>query len=173
MRKSMMTLVGVLMLPALPVAAFDLGGFADSASKAMEDVSGTADSVQDGARKAADMQDNVSSLLGSLTGDLGVTDKQAAGGAGALLALAQNQLPENQFDSVLDKVPGLDGLIGQSGGIASQMQSLQSVMGAFKSLGLSPDMVMQFAPKILSFLGDKGVGGPLLESLSGLWGVKE
>ena len=32
-------------------------------------------------------------------------------------------------------------------------------------------MIGQFAPLILQYLGQQGVGGSLLQSLSGIWGV--
>jgi len=64
---------------------------------------------------------------------------------------------------------------GEGGGVASSMlgniSSMQGVTKAFGALGMSPEMVSQFAPKILGFLGDKGVTGQVLNSLKGLWGV--
>jgi len=48
---------------------------------------------------------------------------------------------------------------------------MDSVLKAFSSLGLSPDMVAQFAPTILKFLGNEGVGTNILGSLQGLWGA--
>ncbi len=51
------------------------------------------------------------------------------------------------------------------------ISSLQGVSKAFSALGLSPDMISQFAPKILGFLGGEGVGSTALNSLKGLWGV--
>ena len=51
------------------------------------------------------------------------------------------------------------------------ISSMQGVTKAFSALGMSPEMVSQFAPKILGFLGDKGVTGQVLNSLKGLWSV--
>ncbi|MCG8392281.1 MAG: DUF2780 domain-containing protein [Pseudomonadales bacterium] len=173
------------MVLAAPAQAFDLKGMTDSANKAVNDASekassgideasGAANSAMDSANQGLAVTGEAQTLVDSLTKDLGVTSQQAAGGAGALLAMAQNNLPADQFGGVLDKVPGLDSLLG-GGGMASSMlgniSSLQGVGKAFSALGLSPDMISQFAPKILEFLGGQGVGGQVLGSLKGLWGV--
>lgn len=169
------------MVFSAPVQAFDFKKMTDSANSAMDSASEAAGSTMDNASGAMDSSLAVSGeaqvMVDSLSSDLGVTPQQAAGGAGALLAMAQNHLSPEQFSGVLAKVPGLDSLLGgDGGGMASSMlgniTSLEGVSKAFSALGLSPDMISQFAPKILGFLGGEGVAGPVLERLSGLWGVK-
>ena len=146
-----------------PAYAFDMGKLKESASNA----------VDDGVMVTGDAK----KLVESLTGDLGVSPKQAAGGTAAMLALAKNQLPADQFSGITDKVPGISDLLGggEGGGLAasalSQVSNMDSVLKAFSSLGLSPDMVAQFAPTILKFLGNEGVGTNILGSLQGLWGA--
>ncbi len=164
-----------------PAQAFDFKKMTDSANSAMDSASEAAGSSMDQANEAMASGMAVSgeakALVDSLSTDLGVTQQQAAGGAGALLAMAQNNLSGDQFSGIMSKVPGLDSLLGggEGGGIAGSMlgniSSLSGVAKVFSSLGLSPDMISQFAPKILGFLGGEGVAGSVLDSLSGLWGV--
>jgi len=176
----------IVMSAALGVAicgqaqAFDFKKLTDTANTAMDSASKKADEGIDKASQTMDSGVTVSgeaqALVDSLSTDLGVSQQQAAGGAGALLAMAQNNLSADQFSGILSKVPGLDSLLGgEGGGMASSMlgniSSLEGVTKAFGALGLSPDMISQFAPKILGFLGGEGVAGSVLNSLGGLWGV--
>ena len=145
----------------------------DGINKAGASANSTLDSVNGGMAVSGEAK----ALVDSLSTDLDVSGQQAAGGAGALLAMAQSNLSGDQFSGVLNKVPGLESLLGggEGGGVASSMlgniSSMQGVTKAFGALGMSPEMVSQFAPKILGFLGDKGVTGQVLNSLKGLWGV--
>ncbi|NBF05359.1 DUF2780 domain-containing protein [Pseudomonas sp. Fl5BN2] len=129
-------------------------------------------------------------LLGSLGSQLNITPQQAIGGTGAMLGLAKNQLSGSDYSQLSKSVPGLDklsgsnglgalsGLLGQSSG---QSAGLDSALGnvkdtndlnnAFGALGMDSGMIGQFAPVILQYLGQQGVGGSLLQSLSGIWGV--
>lgn len=160
--------------------AFDFKKMTDSANSAMDDASQKAGETMDKASTTMDSGIAVSgeaqTLVDSLSADLGVTKQQAAGGAGALLAMAKNNLSADQFSGILAKVPGLDSLLGGDGGMAGSMlgniSSLEGVGKVFSSLGLSPDMISQFAPKILGFLGGEGVASSALSSLGGLWGTK-
>ncbi|KAA0950212.1 MULTISPECIES: DUF2780 domain-containing protein [unclassified Pseudomonas] len=133
-------------------------------------------------------------LLGALTSQLNVTPEQAVGGTGAMLGLAKNQLSGTDYSQLGKSVPGLDklsgnnalgslgalsGMLGQSGG--SKTSGLEGVLGnvkdtndlntAFSALGMDSGMVGQFAPVILKYLGDQGIGGSLLQNLSGIWGA--
>ena len=42
---------------------------------------------------------------------------------------------------------------------------------AFSALGMDSGMIGQFAPVILQYLGQQGVGGSLLSSLGSIWGT--
>jgi hypothetical protein len=191
--------VSFCLVLASPAQAFDLKKMTDSANAAVDKASESADAginkasetANDGINKAGDSANSTldsvnggmavsgeaKALVDSLSTDLDVSGQQAAGGAGALLAMAQSNLSGDQFSGVLNKVPGLESLLGggEGGGVASSMlgniSSMQGVIKAFGALGMSPEMVSQFAPKILGFLGDKGVTGQVLNSLKGLWGV--
>ncbi len=109
-------------------------------------------------------------LVGQLTKDLKVTNEQATGGAGALFGLAKSRLKPEEFAKVAGAVPGMDGLLAAApkslgeasplGGVASAIPGgvggLAPVAGSFKSLGLSPDMAMQFIPVLTNYVGIKG-----------------
>jgi hypothetical protein len=108
-------------------------------------------------------------LVGMLTKELSVTQEQATGGAGALFGLAKSRLKPEEFSQVSDAVPGMDGFLKaapkQGGGsalgslgsaLSGGAGGLASVVGAFGSLGLSPDMVSKFIPVITQFVQSKG-----------------
>jgi len=52
-----------------------------------------------------------SELVGALTQQLGVTEQQATGGAGALFGLAKAKLSPDNFSQVASAVPGMEGLL--------------------------------------------------------------
>ncbi|QXI28075.1 DUF2780 domain-containing protein [Pseudomonas vanderleydeniana] len=128
-------------------------------------------------------------LLSALGSQLNVTPEQAIGGTGAMLGLAKNRLSGNDYSQLSQSIPGLDqlsggaalaglgGLLGQSGDSSAVGNALGNVKNtndlnnAFGALGMDSGMVGQFAPILLKYLGDQGVGGPLLQSLSGIWGA--
>ena len=108
-------------------------------------------------------------LVGMLTNQLGVTQDQATGGAGALFGLAKSRLKPEEFSQVSDAVPGMDGFLQaapkQGGGsalgslgsaLSGESGGLSSIVGDFGSLGLSPDMVSKFIPVITQFVQSKG-----------------
>lgn len=165
----------LLALCANPAQAFDLKGLKDSASKAVSGTSGKTDGAT--ANGQFQVAGDTANLVNDLTNQLGVSKTQAAGGTAALLSMAQSNLSGDQFSGITDKVSGLTGLLGSgdssSGGLASSLlgnvQSLKGAQSAFSALGMSPDMIGQFAPVILKFLGGEGVGANLLGSLQNLW----
>ncbi|MBT8366833.1 MAG: DUF2780 domain-containing protein [Deltaproteobacteria bacterium] len=119
-------------------------------------------------------------ILNMLTEQLGVTEAQAKGGAGAIFNLAKEKLGDADFGKVAEAVPGMEELIGAApasgglagvvGGLASKLGggagnlgSLASLAGGFKNLGLDSGMVGKFIPIILSFVQSKG--GDSIKSL--------
>ena len=120
-----------------------------------------------------------SELVGMLTKELGVTPKQATGGAGSLFGLAKSRLKPEEFSQVSDAVPGMDGFLkaapktsstsplGSAGSaLPGKAGGLASVAGAFNSLGLSPDMATKFVPVLTQFVQSKG-GASVASLLSG------
>ncbi len=131
------------------------------------------------AQTAAQTQAPSPELVDLLTKGLKVTPEQATGGAGSLFQLAKTRLKPEEFSQVAAVVPGMNGFLkavpkpsGASalGSLASSLPSsaasLTSVAGAFKSLGLSPDMVSKFVPVLTQFVQSKG-GTKLASLLTG------
>lgn len=132
-------------------------------------------------------------LLNTLGSELKITPEQAIGGAGAMLGLAKNRLSEPQFSELSKSVPGLDQIAGNSaigglnglggllGGGSDKNALLDGLLGnvkdtndlnnAFSALGMDSGMIGQFAPVILQYLGQQGVGSSLLQNLGGIWGA--
>jgi hypothetical protein len=123
-------------------------------------------------------------ILNALMENLGVTEEQAKGGAGAIFSMAKDKLGDESFNKVAEVVPGMDdilsaapesggvsGLIGglasKLGGGAEKLGGLAGIAGAFKSLDLDAGMVGKFAPVILSFVQSKG-GDTIKNLLAGV-----
>ena len=177
------TLATLMTLAASPVFAFNLS----DAANAVSAMQGTPQ--QDAAVQAPAPSANLLNTLGS---ELKVTPEQAIGGTGALLGLAKHQLSGSDYTQLSKAVPGLDllsgdnalgglsglgELLGKSGNSSALSNALGNVKdtndlnSAFSALGMNTGMIAQFAPLILQYLGQQGVGGSLLQSLSGIWGV--
>jgi hypothetical protein len=108
-------------------------------------------------------------LVNMLTKELNVTPEQATGGAGALFGLAKSRLKPEEFSQVSSAVPGMDGFLKaapkQGGGatlgalgspLSGSSGGLAPAVGAFESLGLSPDMVPKFVSVLTQFVQSKG-----------------
>lgn len=112
-------------------------------------------------------------LVNLLTEQLGVTQGQAAGGAGAIFNVAKEKLSPGDFSKVENAVPGMENLLdaapksdalgGMMGGMQSfrggsteQVKGVASLPSSFSKLGLSPDMVGKFTPVILDYVESKG-----------------
>ncbi|NVC92389.1 DUF2780 domain-containing protein [Vibrio natriegens] len=109
-----------------------------------------------------------SPLTELLTSQLPVSTEQAAGGSGALLALAQSQLSGDNSSELESLIPGLSSLSGAQS-LLGNVESLSAVQSAFDTLGLDASMISQFAPVILQYLNEQGASKGLLDSLTGLW----
>jgi len=111
-------------------------------------------------------------LTGLLTQQLGVSSTQAAGGAGALFQAAQSKMSANDFQQLTQSVPEVSGLMSgvtqpkEPSGLSQIASGASALMGdesntlgaavdlysTFESLGLSSDMVGQFAPVITDYV---------------------
>ena len=119
-------------------------------------------------------------LTGMLVNQLGITPKQASGGAGSILNYAKESLSPDDFSKVASSVPGIDTLLsavpsagGGLGGVAGalgggSLGGMAAVASQFSSLGLKADMIQQFTPIILDYV--KGTGGSgVMKLLSGIF----
>jgi hypothetical protein len=109
-------------------------------------------------------------LVSALSKEIGGTPEQAAGAAGALFGVAKSRLKADEFSQIAAAVPGMDallkaapaaaaGAVGTSGAmsqIAGSAGGLATAASAFKSLGLSPDLVAKAVPVLTSFVSKSG-----------------
>lgn len=131
-------------------------------------------------------------LVQMLTGQLGVTEPQATGGAGALFGMAQKMLSEKDYTQVAAAIPNIGDLIkaapavsesttdvsrkvsGLAGGLGSITEAVDNankfaaVYDQFEQLGLNADMVSQFIPILLSFAESAG-GETVMNMLKSVW----
>ena len=120
-------------------------------------------------------------LVQTLVKQTGVTEKQAAGGAGLMLDYAKKQMSPGDFSQLTTSVPEFGplatqgaklapakptGATGAAAGMASGVTGamglgggLSSLGGAFKALGLSPEMITKFVPVLLDYAKGKGGAG--------------
>lgn len=112
-----------------------------------------------------------SALLTQITSQLPVSQTQAAGGVGSLLALAQNQLSDSNSSELETLLPGLNQLtsLSESSSAIAKIANMEAVNNVFNKLGLDSSMVSQFAPLVLQYLTSQGASSDLLGSLSSLW----
>lgn len=122
-------------------------------------------------------------LVSLLTSQLGVTNRQAAGGAGSILGYAKGNMKAEDFKKVAAAVPETDQLLKAApkseastsvlGGLGSQVQGVgaaASLAGSFDKLGLKSDMVGKFIPIVVSYTKTKG-GSGVADLLSSALGV--
>ncbi|MFH0257629.1 DUF2780 domain-containing protein [Vibrio rumoiensis] len=130
---------------------------------------GLGDKDTDAVTKLATQAQSSSELVNSLKDQLGVSTEQAAGGAGALLAMASNQLSGTSGKEFSGLSSNLSGLLNSAKSASSSLDSMAAVKTAFEKLGLDSSMVEQYVPIILDYLGDEGASSDLLGSLTSLW----
>jgi hypothetical protein len=123
-------------------------------------------------------------IVSQLIEQLGISEEQAKGGAGALFNFAKEKLGSGDFSKISEAVPGMDdllqaapqsgGLAGMVGGLASklggdagELGGLASLAGMFSKLDLDSGMIAKFVPIILSFVQSKG-GDALKNILQGV-----
>jgi hypothetical protein len=179
----------VAIFAASPVQAQfggSLGGAADQVGGAAAQVGGAANALEKAAGtagaaagQAAPAAGDAGGLTGMLMQQLGVTEPQATGGAGAIFGLAKSKLSAEDFGTMSAGVPDMSSLLstapavgGESGGLAGGLAgmagagglgSLGSLAGSFSSLGLGADMAGKFVPVCIQYL--QGTGGPEAASL--------
>ncbi|MFJ7311205.1 DUF2780 domain-containing protein [Pseudomonas sp. NPDC098747] len=156
----------------------------------LNDVAGAVSGMQGGDKAAAAAPTSETAGLLSALSALDVTPQQAVGGTSAMLGLAKNQMSSTDYSQLAKEVPGIDKLSGGAGNLAAlsgllgssgKSAGLENALGnvkdtndlnsAFSALGMDTGMIGQFAPVILQYLGQQGVGGSLLSSLGSIWGT--
>ncbi|WP_105903577.1 DUF2780 domain-containing protein [Vibrio gangliei] len=130
---------------------------------------GLGDKDSDTVTSLAGQLQSSSELVNSLKDQLGVSTEQAAGGAGALLAMASSQLSGASGEELSGLSSNLSGLLETAKSTGTSLDSMAAVKTAFEKLGLDSSMVEQYVPIVLDYLGDEGASSGLLSSLTSLW----
>jgi Protein of unknown function VcgC/VcgE (DUF2780) len=107
-----------------------------------------------------------SPLTKTLTSSLGVTPDQAIGGTGSYLTLLQEKLTKGDFDKIASVVPGASKYVDMAkslGAVTGPLQNMAGLNGALGKLGMSPDTVAKFVPKVTDYIGK--AGGSSVQSL--------
>lgn len=99
-------------------------------------------------------------LVSSLMSGLGLNANQAVGGAGALLGLAQQNMPKADWSKLAGAIPGSSDLIktAKSLGGISKFSNLAGLTSAFGKMGLTPDHVSKLTPSMGDYVTK--VAGP-------------
>ncbi len=113
-------------------------------------------------------------LVGLLVKQLGVSEQQATGGAGAVFKSAQGSLEPNDYATLTTAMPEISGYVAKAPEVKKKssgwMSSASSLMGdsgkkaenastlldSFESLGMDGDMLAQFTPIIMDYVKKKG-----------------
>lgn len=120
---------------------------------------------------ATDAVSSAAALVPMLTEGLGVTEAQATGGMGSILQAAQGLMTGSDYSSLTQAIPNADALLaaapavkaakkgdllGSALGVASSYnantKAASQLVSQFSSLGLSPDMISQFAGIAVGYL---------------------
>lgn len=126
-----------------------------------------ADPLNTDALKSSVLGSASNPLIGLLTSQLGVTQKQAEGGVGSILKLAQEKLVRGDFDQVAALIPGASKYLDTAkklGAYSGSIGNLAGLSSAFGKLGIPPETAAKFAPAVTDFVGKAGgseLGGKL------------
>ena len=103
-------------------------------------------------------------LTKDLSKNLGITETQATGGAGAMFQQGAEKLSATDFGSISKAVPGVDKYLKAAQGAlgGAKLSDLGGLQGAFGKLGLKPEMVSQFKPYVLDYVGKYSPSGRTL-----------
>ena len=114
-------------------------------------------------------QTSTSALTGMLSNQLGISDKQAAGGVGSILSYAQSALPSNDYTKLASAVPDASSMLsmapkstnalsslGSLGSTASSAVSMAGLASQFSALGLDSGMISKFVPIMMDYFKQSG-----------------
>lgn len=110
-------------------------------------------------------------IVERLIQELGVSTKQAEGGAGLLLELAQQRLSPTEFVSVANAIPAISDVISKAPKLASRpggplrdllnrwfggLGGLTVLATRFEKLGCDRSMIRKFVDTLIGFFQEKG-----------------
>jgi hypothetical protein len=146
--------LSMLLSLASPAYAVDLGDLSGAAGtlqkgKQVLEAGGATSTVVPGATSGT-------GLTGLLMQQLGVTQPQAEGGAGALFQLAKSRMSAGNFTALSNSVPEIPALLAAAP--AASPIGEGGMAGTFLQLGLTPDMVQKFIPIVVQFVENSSGG---------------
>ncbi|MCW5598644.1 DUF2780 domain-containing protein [Nitrosomonas sp.] len=143
----------------------------------LDDLSGAAGTLQKGTQVFQGGEAATAVVPGATAGtgltsvlmqQLGVSQPQAEGGAGALFQLAKSRMSAGDFTALSDSVPEMPALL--SAAPAPSPIGGGGMAATFLQLGLTPDMVQKFIPVVVQYVqgsGGSAVAGALQSALMG------
>jgi len=105
-------------------------------------------------------------LISSLTSNLGVDAKQAAGGLGSIMSFARNKLPSADYNALARYLPDAGNYLrfAQDAGILDDpIGTLAGLHDTMQSLGISPSTANRMYDAVGDYLGE--VGGESAKSI--------
>ena len=165
--------MALILMTISNIQAADLSNLAGAAETLQK---GT-QTIQAGQAAASAVQKTTATdLTGLLTQQLGVSQSQAEGGAGAIFQMAKSNMQDAAFSKVSSSVPGMQTLLAAApaaksvasgkglGGLASMAGAavggnagnLLGLAGSFQQLGLAPDMAQKFMPIVIQYVQESG-----------------
>lgn len=109
-------------------------------------------------------------LLSGLSSSLNLDAKQAGGGIGSILSLAENNLPAADYASLAGYIPGADKYVKmaeEAGVLTDPITDVGRLNSAMEKLGISKDASSALFSKLGDFVGAAG-GSDLQNTLMGL-----
>ncbi|AQS35524.1 Protein of unknown function VcgC/VcgE (DUF2780) [Shewanella psychrophila] len=126
-------------------------------------------------------------LVGSVMSQLGLNKSQAEGGLGSLLSLAKSTLGGDDFSSIADAIPGIDGLLSaapaldnesgmsgllaKAGDLGSSLQGGAQVYDAFEKLGISKELAAPMVDIVKGYLDSNAGEGTTDMLMKGLGAI--
>ena len=110
-------------------------------------------------------------LMSKLTSSLGVTQDQAEGGVGSILALASEKLAKGDYDKIAALIPGASGYLEKAkslGAVAGPLLNGAGLNSALGKLGIDAATAAKFIPQVTKFVSKAGgskLGGLLTNAL--------
>ena len=122
--------------------------------------------IEAGKTAAAGVPASQASLTNILVSQLGVTQQQALGGAGAIFQAAKANMAHQAFTSLSQSIPGMSQMLAAApqvsqplseatsmlGSVGSTVNTMASLASSFQQLNLSPNMVNQFIPVVVDYV---------------------
>jgi hypothetical protein len=101
-------------------------------------------------------------LVSMLTSKLGVTENQAKGGMGSMLALAKEKMASADFSKLTGLLPQAakyQESAKQLGAVTGPVKNSTGLNAAFAKLGIKPETAALFVPTVADYVGKIGGAG--------------